>query len=232
MKHATREKKEHEKARHEKKDEDSHREKSAYPAREGHKKEGTRKRREKTRESEIMERLEQKERQYQDMLNTLKRVQADFDNYRKRNERDARNLIEMANAGLVQKLLPVLDSFEECLKQKHDEGVKTIYSQLIQILKSEGLERIESKGKPFDPFLHEALMVEPTDKKELDNTIVEEFQAGYSFRGRVLRHAKVKVAKIHEKEQEEEREEKAGHNQEKEEKGSGNEMHAEPHTQG
>ncbi|MBW2993352.1 nucleotide exchange factor GrpE [Candidatus Woesearchaeota archaeon] len=125
-----------------------------------------------------------------ELTNLLKRVQADFENYKKRTEREKYEFLKYANADFVVKLLPVIDSLEKALDNK---GVKAIYSQIMDILYKQGLKRIECKNKMFDPYLHEAMMQEISDKKE--GMILEELQSGFMFNSAVIRHAKVKVAK-------------------------------------
>ncbi|MBN1544636.1 nucleotide exchange factor GrpE [Candidatus Woesearchaeota archaeon] len=133
-----------------------------------------------------------------ELTNDLKRVQADFENYKKRVERDNAKLCEYSRADLIKRLLTVLDSFEMALKQtgSHAEfvkGVELIYSQLYTLLKEEGLQHIEAQGKMLDPHLHEVMLFEKSDKDE--DIILEELQKGYMFKDIVLRHSKVKVAK-------------------------------------
>ncbi|MBW2971964.1 nucleotide exchange factor GrpE [Candidatus Woesearchaeota archaeon] len=133
-----------------------------------------------------------------ELTDDLKRVQADFENYKKRVERDSSKLCEYSKAELIKKLLTVLDSFEIALKstRNHEEfvkGVELIYSQLYTLLKDEGLQHIEAQGKPLDPRLHEVMLFEKSDKEE--DTILEELQKGYRLKDIVIRHSKVKVAK-------------------------------------
>ena len=139
-----------------------------------------------------------KEDKIAELTNDLKRVQAEFENYKKRAEKENSHFRDYAKAELVKKLLTVLDSFEIALKNtdNHEEfvkGVELIYSQLYTLLKEEGLQCIETKDKRFDPYLHEVMLSEKSDKEE--DTILEELQKGYKFKQMVLRHSKVKVAK-------------------------------------
>ena len=106
--------------------------------------------------------------------------------------------MKYANAGLICKLLPVLDSFEMALKntidkEKFVKGIELIYSQFYQLLEDEGLRPIETAGKMCDPYLHEVLLTEECDKE--DDCILEQLQKGYMLGSKVLRHSKVKVAK-------------------------------------
>jgi len=129
------------------------------------------------------------------------RTQADFINFKKQTADERVHLIKSAGADIVQQLLPVLDHFQLAAKHlpknlENDSwalGVKQIEKQFEKILADNGLQRIESVGKHFDPEVHEA--VEEIDSKKPTGTIVEEILAGYKFGGEILRPAKVKVAK-------------------------------------
>ena len=129
----------------------------------------------------------------QELTDTLQRLQAEFENFKKRTEREQDLCVQRANRGLLQKLLPVLDDFERAVEHVEDEGIRNIYGKFKGILGEEGLQKVQMKT--FDPRLHQACMVEPAAKKEEDNTITEVFEAGYMLKDQVLRHAKVKVAK-------------------------------------
>ncbi len=133
-----------------------------------------------------------------ELTNLIKRVQADFENYKKRVEKEKIEFVKYASADIARKMLPVIDSFEQAIKNGADDGTKSLYSQFIDVLSKEGLRKIECAGKIFDPYLHEAMMQEVSDKEE--GTILEELQAGFMFNDAVLRHAKVKVAKNDKKE--------------------------------
>jgi molecular chaperone GrpE len=130
----------------------------------------------------------------------LQRLQAEFANYRKRVLREQTQAIEMAAEPLVHKLLEVLDEFELALmaaEQKPDfekfhRGVELVYAKLADALRSEGLERIDAEGKPFDPEEHEALM--GTSGGAGEPVVADVFRQGYKMRGRVIRPAGVRVA--------------------------------------
>lgn len=133
-----------------------------------------------------------------ELINDLKRLQAEFENYKKRADRENTQLRCYVLADFAKKLLVVLDSFEIALKNTKDheefvKGVELIYSQLYTILREEGLSHIETKQKRFDPYLHEVMLSEKSDQEE--DCILEEFQKGYRFKNMVIRHSKVKVAK-------------------------------------
>jgi len=129
------------------------------------------------------------------------RLQADFENMRKRMEKDKQDFLKFANEGIIMELLNVLDDRERAVnlaESKHEDlpaflkGVEMILAHLYEMLKQNGLKPVEALGKIFDPQMHEALM-QAEDKTKPENTIVEELQKGYMLNGRVIRTAKVKV---------------------------------------
>ncbi len=126
------------------------------------------------------------------------RVQADFENYRKRVLREQTAVVERANEGLVEALLPVLDSFELAMgtldgaEEQVRKGVELVYAELLGVLEKAGLERMVTDGKPFDPNEHEAVLSEDGDG---DPVVTETMRSGYRLKGRVLRPAMVKVAR-------------------------------------
>jgi molecular chaperone GrpE len=133
-----------------------------------------------------------------DLQDRLLRKQAEFENFRRRAERDRAEVVEYANAETVRALLPILDDFERALKveaadKEYARGMDLIYQRLFDSLKKLGLEPITSTGLQFDPNIHHAVDRAVTDEVE-ENTILEEYQRGYNFRGRMLRPAMVKVA--------------------------------------
>jgi molecular chaperone GrpE len=133
-----------------------------------------------------------------DLYDRLLRKQAEFDNFRRRTERDRSDFLQFAGMDLARELLPVLDDFEralkvECADANYAKGIELIYQRLADILKKMGVEPIEAAGKPFDPNIHEAVVRFPTDEVD-DQTVLEEFQTGYNFKGKLLRPAMVKVA--------------------------------------
>ncbi len=149
----------------------------------------------KSRKSDEHKRLAEEYRE------TLQRVQAEFENYKKRAEKEFAQRNEYASAALVRKILPVLDSFELAIKncnsnpEKFKKGVELVYAQLYSALESEGLRAIKAVGEKFDPYKHEALMQEEAEEEK----VLEELQKGYMFKEAVIRHSKVKVGKKREK---------------------------------
>lgn len=138
-----------------------------------------------------------KERIY-DLTNMLQRLQADFENYKKRTETKQGEFVKFANTSLITKLLPLVDNFEIGLKntQAHEEfvkGMEITFNQLMEILKAQKVEKIKTVGEKFDPNLHQALMAVESDEEP--NTVLEEFQPGYTISERIIRPAKVKVSK-------------------------------------
>jgi molecular chaperone GrpE len=135
-------------------------------------------------------------------LDDLRRLQADFDNYRKRTLREQTARTASASQALVARLLPVLDNFElavSAAEQSRDfdrmlKGVEMVLGALRDVLEGEGLVKIEAEGKPFDPERHEAVIAVEQEDTE-PGTILDIVRAGYELRGKVLRPAMVKVAK-------------------------------------
>lgn len=130
------------------------------------------------------------------------RQQAEFENYRRRVEREKGETYARARAEVVVELLPVIDNFERAISsleisggdaESLRQGVELIHKQFKDALKKFGLEPVESVGQAFDPHLHEAVTMEATDKHK-ENTVIEEFQRGYRLGEKLLRPAKVKVA--------------------------------------
>ena len=134
----------------------------------------------------------EKDRKEKDYLKQLQILQAEFENFRKRTEKERMELLKNANEDLIIKLLSVLDNFELAMKHINDKGVDMIYSELYSILEKEGLKTINTEGK-FDPKTHEALVQE--DGKE-DENILEEIQKGYTLNDKVIRASKVKISKV------------------------------------
>jgi molecular chaperone GrpE len=143
--------------------------------------------------------LERARAQAAEYLDHLQRLQADFENYRKRTTRSQDRLVEAELQRFVQQLLEVIDEFDLALLAAEREpdfesfrkGVELVYAKLADTLRTEGLERIEAEGKPFDPTEHEALM--QTGEGDGDPHVAEIFRQGYKLRGSVIRPASVRV---------------------------------------
>lgn len=148
----------------------------------------------------VSDELEKLAAEKADLKNTLLRLQADFDNYRKRIDRERHQDRHRGAEVLVENLLPVLDGFDRAISAHrdaaHDEsrkGFELIRKQMLDVLSKQGLQKIETEGKPFDPNFHHAIeRVETSDQP--DDTVLDELQAGYVFHGKVLRPAMVRVA--------------------------------------
>ncbi len=142
-----------------------------------------------------------------ELTETVKRIQADFENYRKRMEKNMDDLRKMAGKNMIMKLLPTLDNFSLALKSSPDtdfaKGIELIYSQLISLLQEEGLAEIKFQ-KEFDPYLHEPLL--KIESPEPENTILEILQPGYTLKDQVIRHAKVKLSKGNKKQNDQKKE--------------------------
>ncbi len=140
---------------------------------------------------------EEKEQKIGELTETLQRLQAEFENYKKRTENEKAECRRYAEEKLIKDILPLMDNFELALKNKEKKeefikGMELIYSQLFQLMEERGLNPIKCEGESFNPHLHEALLVEESDK---NNVILQELQKGYTLHDKVIRHSKVKVGK-------------------------------------
>jgi molecular chaperone GrpE len=144
--------------------------------------------------------LETLQRERDDLLDTTRRLQADFENYRKRVVREQTALVERSTEGLLGQLLPVLDSFELAVRNleggdvddKVRKGIELVYAELSSVVERSGLERIECQGAPFDPNEHEAVMQDDGDGEPHVDAVL---RTGWKLKGRVLRPAMVKVTR-------------------------------------
>lgn len=149
----------------------------------------------------LKEQLRQEQEKSSDYLNRLKYLQADYENYRKRVEKELQERIQMSNEKLVESLLPVVDELELALlagrsakdKEALLEGVEMVLKKLYEVLGREGLARIETTGKQFDPAQHEAVIRVPSATLA-EGVIIDEVRKGFSLRGKVLRPSMVKIA--------------------------------------
>ncbi|MBQ1312593.1 MAG: nucleotide exchange factor GrpE [Blautia sp.] len=138
------------------------------------------------------------QQQIEDLTDRLKRSMAEFDNFRKRTEKEKSSMYIIGARDIVEKILPVVDNFERGLAQAPEgdafaEGMKLVYKQLMTALDDMGVKPIEAVGKEFDPSLHNAVM-HVDDEEAGENIVVEEFQKGYTYKDFVVRHSMVKVA--------------------------------------
>lgn len=132
-----------------------------------------------------------------ELTTLLQHLQADFQNYRKRMEKDRQDLIKYSTKNVLSKLIPVLDNFQLALNNANPgkefvKGVEMIYSQFLSTLESEGLKPIPAKKGKFDPEIHEAISHVHSDDEA--GTVIEEFQQGYTLNNKVIRHSRVKVS--------------------------------------
>ena len=155
-----------------------------------------------TRENEAKDaKKDPKDAQIEELQDRLKRQMAEFDNFRKRTEKEKAAMYEIGAKDIIEKILPVLDNFERGLAAVPEdekgssfaEGIEKIYKQFVKTLEDAGVEAIEAVGKQFDPNLHNAVM-HVEDEKYGENEIAMELQKGYKYRGSVVRHSMVQVA--------------------------------------
>ncbi len=140
---------------------------------------------------------EELQEEVEELETSLKKVMADFDNYRKRMIKEKKRIRQLANESLMTDLLEVLDDFERALDEDEEidrEGVEMIFDKFVNTLGNHGLEKIEAEGEEFDPMYHECIQSEESDDVEKDK-IIEVFQEGYKLNDEVIRPSKVKVAK-------------------------------------
>jgi molecular chaperone GrpE len=152
------------------------------------------------RSDELAKELEQVKTEKAEIYDKLLRKAADFDNYRKRTEKEKREHQQYALADFMSELILILDNFERAFAHSDEEsnpeyqkGVELIYRQLRDLMEKKGLRPMQAEGKPFDPNIHEAIAREERDDLP-DDTVLEELQKGYFFRDKLLRPALVKVS--------------------------------------
>ena len=138
------------------------------------------------------------EQQIEDLTDRLKRNMAEFDNFRKRTEKEKSSMYVIGAKDIIEKILPVVDNFERGLAQAPEddpfaEGMQKIYKQFTTTMEGMGVEPIEAVGKEFNPDFHNAVM-HVEDEAVGENIVVEELQKGYTYKGFVVRHSMVKVA--------------------------------------
>ena len=144
------------------------------------------------------EKKDKKDEKIEELTDRVTRQMAEFDNFRKRSEKEKSQMYEIGAKDIIEKILPVVDNFERGLAQAPEgdsfaDGMKMIYKQLITTLDELGVKPIEAVGKEFDPNFHNAVM-HVEDEEAGENIVVEEFQKGYTYKDFVVRHSMVKVA--------------------------------------
>ncbi|MBN1392665.1 MAG: nucleotide exchange factor GrpE [Sedimentisphaerales bacterium] len=152
---------------------------------------------------ELRKQLENLQKEKDEIFGQLQRVSADYINYQKRVSRQTADTIAYEKEKIIKTLLPALDNFEHTLQNAASaenkdvllKGIKIIYDQILDILKSHGVERIDALGAKFDPAFHEAVS-QKADPEKKENTIIEEFQKGYKLNDRVIRPSRVIVNKL------------------------------------
>lgn len=147
---------------------------------------------------EVIETIEKEK--YDELYDKHLRLMAEYDNFKKRTQKEKEELGTFAQAGIIEKLLPAIDNFERALESISDEekntfseGVEMIYRQIMDTLEKIGVSEIEALGKEFDPEIHNAVM-HIEDEEHDANTVVEQFMKGYKFKDKVIRYSMVKVA--------------------------------------
>ncbi len=144
---------------------------------------------------------DKKDEKIEELSDRLVRQMAEFDNFRKRTEKEKQQMYSVGAADVIEKLLPVIDNFERGLAAMTEEekttafaqGIEMVYRQLMTALEEIGVTPIEAAGKPFDPDFHNAVMQQPSEEFE-SGTVTQELQKGYMYKDRVVRHSMVMVA--------------------------------------
>ncbi len=156
---------------------------------------------------ELKKKLEEKEKEAKENYDRFLRMAADLENYKRRAAKEKEDYVKFSNEDLIKAVLPFIDNLERAVNHAEKvndtgvmiEGVRLTIQQILQALNKFGLSSFESVGKPFDPAMHEAMLVVETDQHE-PNQVLEEFQKGYLLYHRLLRPASVSVTKLPEKE--------------------------------
>ncbi|RHP33202.1 nucleotide exchange factor GrpE [Lachnotalea sp. AF33-28] len=147
------------------------------------------------------EKKDKKDEMIEELTDKVRRTMAEFDNFRKRTEKEKSAMFEVGAKSVIEKLLPVVDNFERGLAAVPEEeqgsafveGMEKIYKQMLKMLEDMEVKPIEAVGQPFDPNFHNAVM-HVEDEETGENIVIEEFQKGYMYRDSVVRHSMVKVA--------------------------------------
>jgi len=152
---------------------------------------------------ELHSRIDDLQKEKDELFSKLQRVSADYDNLQKRTAKQIAESISYEKEKIIKAILPALDNFEHTLQRAHSaenvdallKGIQIIYDQMLDILTSHNVEQIKALGEVFNPVLHEAIM-QKTEKEQEENIVLEEFQKGYTLNGRVIRPSKVIVNKL------------------------------------
>ena len=152
------------------------------------------------KKSKSKKKKDKKDEQIEELQDQVKRQMAEFDNFRKRTEKEKTQMFEVGAKSIIEKILPVVDNFERGLDALSEEekatpfaqGIEKIYQQLMTVFDEIGVKPMDAKGKEFNPDFHNAVMHEE-DESMGENLVVEEFQKGYMYKESVLRHSMVKV---------------------------------------
>lgn len=156
----------------------------------------------KRRASKLRKEIETLQNENKQLKDQLLRKMAEFDNFRKRTDKEVINIIKHASEELIAELIPVIDDFERSLTQQNGpeakdpfrEGIELIYNKFIKALEEKGLKPMETDGKEFDPEIHSAMMQTESEDTP-SNHIIQTFEKGYYYNEKVIRHAKVSVSK-------------------------------------
>jgi len=152
---------------------------------------------------ELRQQLNDVQKEKDELFGKLQRVSADYANFQKRSLKQITDNVEYEKEKIIKTLLPALDNFEHTFQKANSaenveafvDGIRIIYDQMLDILKSHGVEQIKALGEKFDPALHQA-MLQKAEPEQEENTVLEEFQKGYKLNGRVIRPSKVIVNKL------------------------------------
>lgn len=147
------------------------------------------------------EKKDKKTEQIEELQDKLKRSMAEFDNFRKRTDKEKSQMYEVGAREVIEKILPIVDNFERAFQGVDEEGMKNpfvegmnmVFKQLLTALEDMGVKQIEAVGQSFDPNFHNAVMHEENEEYE-ENVVTDEFQKGYMYKETVIRHSMVKVA--------------------------------------
>lgn len=154
-------------------------------------------------QNKVKKELEEKKMELAELKDKYLRLFAEFDNFKKRTNKEKLDLMKTASQNIIEVLLPVLDDFDRAKKSADDEnspevfseGVSMVYVKLFSLLKAKGLEQMLTDGEAFDPELHEAITEIPAPNEELKGKIVDTIEKGYTLQDKIIRHAKVVVGK-------------------------------------